>query len=128
MQNDPFSIIVTRAIEALVERNEFKCGDAKYELRSLLPIDAWRSGAEIDHPEFRIFGGDSCGNQFLIGPDGSVAFWDHETDEVMSLSPKMELFLAALVSPTPVTLKPGQVKRVWIDPAFIAKFRDQKNA
>jgi len=128
MQNDPFSIIVSRAIVALGERNEFKCGEAKYELRSLLPTDAWRSGADIDHPELRIIGGDSCGNHFLIGAAGSVSFWDHETDEVTSLSPKLELFLGALVSPTPVTLKPGQVKRVWVDPTFIAKFRDQKNA
>ena len=73
-------------------------------------------------------GKDSCGNRFLLAPDGSVTFWDHETDDEKTLAPSMEAFLDSLSPPMPVVLKPGQVKRVWIDPKFLEEQRRKGNA
>jgi hypothetical protein len=73
-------------------------------------------------------GEDSCGNLLLCSPDGSVTFWDHETGAETVLSSTMEDFCDGLVEPTPVVLRPGQVKRVWIDPAFLAEQQRKGNA
>jgi hypothetical protein len=73
-------------------------------------------------------GEDSSGNLFLLASDGSVRFWDHETDDEKQLATSMETFLASLSAPMPVVLKPGQVKRVWIDPKFLEEQRRKGNA
>ena len=60
--------------------------------------------------------------------DGSVRFWDHETDDETVLAASMEAFLDLLSAPTPVILKSGQVKRAWIEPKFLEEQRRKGNA
>jgi hypothetical protein len=74
--------------------------------------------ADIASPPFAT---DSCGNYFLVDLSGAVLFWDHETSELTVLAETWNLFVAALHIPEVVELKPGQVKRVWVDPEFAAK-------
>ena len=88
----------------------------------LFPVSAWKDGASC------VIGEDSCGNRYLKRSDGVVSFWDHETDKEEALFPGVPEFIAALSPPVPVTLKPGQVRRVWIDPTFLEEQRRKKNA
>ncbi len=80
---------------------------------------------------------DNCGNLFVLainGRDsGNVYFWDHEFEADEGEPPRNDnLTLVARsfselldqLEPSPaddVTLKPGQVKSVWVDPEFKAK-------
>jgi hypothetical protein len=68
---------------------------------------------------------DCCGNYFTIARDGSVRFWDHETDDLIHLANSLSEFAAGCIALPPVELNPNQVKSVWIDPAF-AKSRGMK--
>lgn len=61
---------------------------------------------------------DDCGNLFLLSKDGGVAFWDHETDEVVDLAENWAAFARGCGAPTEVSLDPSQVKSVWIHPEF----------
>ncbi len=72
----------------------------------LISADWWKK------KEACIIGDDSCGNYYLRVCDGTVRFWDYETERDEILFPSVREFLAALEAPTPVQLKPGQVKRV----------------
>jgi hypothetical protein len=69
-----------------------------------------------------------CGNYVVIDEDrsGAVFFWDHEIQgEPIELAPNFGFFLG-LLEPhdiTTIPLKPGQVKRVWVDPGFAERFR-----
>jgi hypothetical protein len=73
-----------------------------------------------------MIGEDSCGNLFLRVCDGTVRFLDHETSEDKIIAPSVRAFLSGLHAPTPVELKPGQVKRVWIDPNFLESQRKKR--
>jgi hypothetical protein len=75
-----------------------------------------------------IVGEDHCGNFFLYAPNGSISFWDREIDRETVLATNIEEFCASLVAPSPVVLKPGQVKKVWIDPNFLADQKRKGNA
>jgi len=65
------------------------------------------------------------GNLVLLAlDDGRVSFWDHEledTDPVFPLAADFRAFQASLqpFDPSTVELKPGQVKRAWIDPDLL---------
>ena len=60
------------------------------------------------------------GNYVLIDIDSSaISFWDHENGMSTEIAANFDEFLEYLV-PFKVQLKPGQVKRVWIDPSFRA--------
>ena len=70
-----------------------------------------------------------CGNYVFIdeGKDGAVYFWDHETAEATELVSTFGDFLN-LLQPfdiTTVELKPGQVKKAWIDPDFLKRLKKQ---
>jgi len=69
------------------------------------------------------FAEDSCGNLYTQVPDGSICFWDHETDDHTVIAASWEEFAIGCVEPKEVKLKPGQVKRVWVDPKFKPKFK-----
>ena len=115
---------VERAIAALPKRDTFKIGGDEFGVRTLFPVQSWRPHTEpCRQAGSSVICEDSCGNFFLCAPDGSVSFWDHETDDETILASRVEEFLAALVEPTPVVLQPGQVKKVWIDPAFLEELR-----
>lgn len=69
------------------------------------------------------------GNYVFVdeGKNGAVYFWDHETAEVTELASTFGDFLN-LLQPfdiTTVKLKPGQVKRVWVDPDFLKRLKKQ---
>jgi hypothetical protein len=120
---------VQKAIATLPKRHAFKTGSDEFELRTLFPVESWRPHTEPCRRAGSLaIGEDSCGNFFLSAPDGSVSFWDHETDGETVLASSVEAFLAGLVEPTPVVLQPGQVKKAWIDPAFFAEQRRNGNA
>ena len=53
----------------------------------------------------------------------SVVFWDHEVEEYAFLAESFTEFLDSLqkFDPQSVELKPGQVKRVWINPDFLKR-------
>jgi hypothetical protein len=58
--------------------------------------------------------------------DGAVFFWDHEAPEnIVKLAPNFGAFLD-LLEPfdiKKIELKPGQVKKVWIDPEFLKRLK-----
>jgi hypothetical protein len=67
---------------------------------------------------------DDCGNFVFVDEDknGAVFFWDHEVlDDPVKLAPNFGAFLDLLepFDVSTVQLKPGQVKRVWVDPEFL---------
>ena len=119
---------IERAIKELPRRNAFKTGSQEFGVRTLFPVQAWSPHREpCRHAGSLILGDDECGNLFLCAPDGSVSFWDHETDEETVLAASVEQFCEALVEPTPVVLRPEQVTKVWIDPEFLAEQRRSGN-
>ena len=81
------------------------------------PVDPTSVESE-DGTTWLVFAEDECGNAFLTDADGRVAFWDHETDELVELASSHQAFARACAEPAPVALDPKQVKSVWIDPAF----------
>lgn len=71
---------------------------------------------------------DDCGNFVVVDEDrsGAVFFWDHEVlDDPVKLAPNFDAFLDLLVpyDPSTIQVKPGQVKRVWVDPDFLKKLK-----
>jgi hypothetical protein len=61
---------------------------------------------------------DSCGNYFTTRDDGTVCFWDHETDDLVPLASSIPEFVAHCMDPPPVELDPSRVKSAWINPTF----------
>ena len=64
------------------------------------------------------------GNYVVVDQDsnGAVYFWDHEQpDSMVKLADSFFSFLDALepFDISEITLRPGQVKKVWIDPDFL---------
>src|SRR5688500_15448026 len=101
---------VERAIAALSKRDTFKTATNELRLRRLFPVHSWRKHIEpCRQAGSLVLGEDECGNFFLYAPNGSVSFWDHETDQETVLAASVEEFCDSLVEPTPVLLRPGQV-------------------
>jgi len=69
-------------------------------------------------PTLTVLAEDVGGNLFGTRQDGSVWFWDHETDDLQTLADSIPEFVIHCGPASEVTLKPGQVKSVWIDPKF----------
>ena|ERR1700722_2330533 len=80
--------------------------------------DAPTNFATLDGSSFPVLAEDPCGNCFTMREDGAVWFWDHETDDLVLLANSVAEFVPHCTDPPPVELRPGQVKSVWIDPAF----------
>jgi hypothetical protein len=72
----------------------------------------------LDGVSFEVLAEDGCGNCFTIYKDGTVWFWNHETDELVRLAGSVQEFISHCADPQPMELGPEQVKSVWIDPAF----------
>jgi hypothetical protein len=71
---------------------------------------------------------DDCGNFVYIdeGRNGAVFFWDHELlDDPVELAPNFGAFLDLLepFDTSTIQLKPGQVKKAWVDPEFLKKLK-----
>ncbi|HSS95909.1 MAG TPA: SMI1/KNR4 family protein [Terriglobales bacterium] len=66
------------------------------------------------------------GNFIFLDENGAVFFWDHEVDdEPVRLAGDFGSFLDSLepFDVKSVQLKPGQVKRVWVDREFLKKLK-----
>jgi hypothetical protein len=72
----------------------------------------------LDGISFDILVEDDCGNCFTAALDGTVWFWDHETDGFARVASSVSEFVFHCIDPEPVELDPGRVKSVWINPAF----------
>ena len=83
------------------------------------------SFSTLDGTSLHAIAEDGCGNYFTMKEDGSVRFWDHETDDIISLATSVVEFMAHCIDPPPVELDPSRVTSVWIDPKF-AKARGMK--
>jgi len=119
---------VEKSIAGLSERNALRFGTDEFEVRVLFPVTSWQRHTQpCRQAGSLVVAEDSCGNFFLCAPDGSVSFCDHETDEETVLSATMEEFCDSLVAPTPIALRPEQVKSIWIDPEFLAEQRRKGN-
>jgi hypothetical protein len=66
---------------------------------------------------------------------GHVFFWDHELESdrdpsaaLAALAPSFDVFLASLrrLDAERIQLRPGQVKRAWINPEFLNKVNQEK--
>src|ERR1700733_14845177 len=67
------------------------------------------------------FAEDGCGNLFTQTQNGSICFWDHETDELTVIASSWEEFMSCCITPKEVELKPQQIKSVWVNPEFAKK-------
>lgn len=67
------------------------------------------------------FAEDGGGNLFTQIQNGSICFWDHETDDLAVIAFSWEEFASGCIEPKEVKLKSGQVKSAWIDPEFARK-------
>ena len=114
--------LVAETIANLPRRSIVRKGKREFEVRSLILVSGWRKEGAY------VIGEDSCGNNYRRHLNGSIWFWDHEKETEEILFSSVPEFLAALSAPTAVMLQPGQVKRVWIDPAFLEEQRRKKNA
>jgi hypothetical protein len=70
----------------------------------------------------------SGGNYVYIdeAKNGAVYFWDHEEPwNICNLAPSFSEFLELLrpFDEASVQLKPGQVKRAWVDPEFLKRLK-----
>jgi len=71
------------------------------------------------------FGEDDSGNFICLGTnDHRVYFWDHEIDKDKIVAESFDEFIMRLepFDLASVKLKPGQVKRVWVNPDFKPEF------
>lgn len=87
-------------------------------MRTLLDVPVWRARRRDLHT-YDVFGEDDCGNEYLMAHEGSVFFSDHETGDTRRVAESLPAFLSALGPAPEIKLKPGQVKKAWIDPAFL---------
>ena len=78
--------------------------------------------SEIEHPVTAIglkhIADDESGNAFARQTDGSIVFWDHETDDVTELARDWDAFIAGCTAPTPAQLDQQDIRSAWIDPEF----------
>ena len=64
---------------------------------------------------------DGCGNLVTEVQNGSVCFWDHETDDLAVIARSWDDFASGCTTPKKVELKPEQVRSVWVNPEFAKK-------
>ena len=79
----------------------------------------------LDGQRFSVIVEDGVGNYVTQLPDGSIWFWDHETDALERLADSLEQFVAGCSDPEPVNLNPSQVKSAWVDPALARSFGNE---
>jgi len=97
------------------------------------PLDRLRSetdGVDGVAGRFVAAASDDCGNYVCVRLSDveEVFFWDHELPhEQRRLAATWSEFLEMLepFDPRSVTLKPGQVKRAWINPNFLRKLKGE---
>ena len=121
LMDTQLSKAIAAAQVALKANNAINVEGTWYGVRHLFTPNHWRK-REVELVSFDVVGEDDCGNEFLVGKDNEVLFWDHETSDIARLSDSVPAFLASLIKGPEVHLKPGQVKSVWIKPGFKPRF------
>lgn len=124
--HEEFQQAITSARARLRQNQTLALGEHWYSVRALLDVRAWRTRSVGSDP-YHVFGEDDCGNEYLKAHDGRVFFWDHETGDTRQIGASLPAFLSALGPQPEIKLKPGQVKKVWIDPAFLAQQKRLEN-
>jgi hypothetical protein len=133
--SDSFKAFVQTYDGAKPETNFFKIGDKNESgVRRFIPVDEIRDErAHIEYfPQKKAYpvAEDGLGNYVFIdeGKDGAVFFWDHyPSEESIQLATNFAAFLG-LLDPfdiKSIKLKPGQVKRVWLDPEFLKCLKEK---
>ncbi|MDX2412617.1 MAG: SMI1/KNR4 family protein [Woeseiaceae bacterium] len=78
--------------------------------------------SQIEHPVSAMglehLADDESGNAFASKADGSIVFWDHETDGITKLASNWDDFVACCSAPRPVELDEEDVLSAWVDPEF----------
>lgn len=105
----------------LIEGKVFRSADGE-EFGVIRRLDG-PAPLEISEQSFEAFAEDECGNYF-VQKNGSIAFWDHETNTFAPLASSQSEFVSKLVSPEPLLALPGNVLSAWIDPEFL---KEQNN-
>jgi len=108
------------------EKNTFKIdGQTNGSVRQFIPAaDIIRVCNMVEgFPKNMLpFAEDDVGNFMYLNPaNGAIHFWDHEVDDAEpKVADSFEEFLTMLekFDIDQIKLKPGQVKRVWVDPNF----------
>jgi hypothetical protein len=80
--------------------------------------DAPTNFATLAGAAFRALAEDSCGNYFTVTENGTVWFWDHETDDLVRLAGSVSEFVLHCEDAPPSLTDSNKVKSAWIDPAF----------
>ncbi|MGC3962359.1 MAG: hypothetical protein QM803_03275 [Rhodocyclaceae bacterium] len=80
--------------------------------------------SEIAEQSFEAFAEDESGN-FFVQKNGVIAFWDHETNEFLSLASSEKEFLSCLVLPEAVPAQSSKIVSAWIDPEFLKEQNNQ---
>jgi hypothetical protein len=116
------------------ETNIFKVGkDNDAAVNQFIPIsEIWEERQYIDnipHQAYPIAWAEG-GNYVLLdeGEGGKVYFWDHELPDknIIKLADNFDEFLSSLepFDINSIELKPGQVKKVWVDPEFLKRIKE----
>ena len=114
---------------AKVKANVFRSGehDGNIGVNRFIPLsDTLNEMQFITRLSERVlpFAWAAGGNYLLLNVDTEdVSFWDHETSEMQHVASTFEIFISHL-EPLKVQLKPGQVKRVWVDPDLLKELKD----
>lgn len=116
--NEEFQQAIASARARLHQNQTLVLGEDWYGVKNLLDVGTWRTRRK-GFRAYDVFGEDDCGNEYLRAHDGRVFFWDHETGNTQQVAESLPAFLSALRPQPEIKLKPGQVKKVWIDPAFL---------
>jgi hypothetical protein len=100
-------------------------GTTKSEFPRFIPVsEAAALAQEIDGFPAGVIplGEDGSGNYFYVEPQsGSICFWDHGIegqDEIVATDVSAFVDKLAPFDQARVTLAPGQVRHVWVDPIF----------
>jgi len=113
------------------ETNVFKVSDTnECGVTQFIPVEEiWKERSHIENipgKGYPVAWAES-GNYVFVDEDkkGAVFFWDHETARVTEIAKDFAQFLNLLepFDVTSIKLKPGQVKRVWVDPEFLARLK-----
>jgi hypothetical protein len=131
--SDSFRVFVRVHDGAKPETNIFKINDKnECGVNRFIPADEIlkeRSNIENIPPKAFPVALAEGGNYVFVDEAnrGAVYFWDHETTEITELAPTFEGFLDILrpFDVATVKLKPGQIKKAWIDPDFLKRLKER---
>jgi hypothetical protein len=130
--SEPFRIFVSRNDGAEPETNIFKVNqETDGGVNRFIPVrDIAKERRNIENLPSKAYpiAWAEGGNYVFVddGNSGKVFFWDHEEPEIPTkVADNFDAFLSILepFDAKSIELKPGQVKRAWIDPDLLKKLK-----